>query len=109
MIATLLVIMWIMVAVFVAWFLVNLLKPLADGLDKLIGVIDRFRKVIFDSQIDVIQVRKSDRLADLDIEIASAKFGHDERKAAIELEYLKKHGRLMITAQRKALRTEVTK
>ena len=107
MIAMLLIFFWLLTAVFIAWFLVNLLEPLTTGLDKLVGVLDHFRKVIFNSQMDVIQLRKSDRLADLDVDIAHAKFDHDSQRAAIELELLKQQGRLMITAQREAMKSEV--
>lgn len=87
--------------------MVNLLEPLSNGLDKLIGVLDHFRKFIFDSQMDVIQLRKSDKLADLDVDIAHAKFDHDSQRAAIELELFKQQGRLMIAAQRASLKSEV--
>ena len=107
MITILLTIFWIILFVFIAWFLVNFLEPLATGLDKLVNVLDHFRKLIFDSQMDAIQIRKSDRLVDLDVDIAQAKFEHDSQRAVIELEMLKQQGRLMLRAQREAMRSEV--
>ena len=113
--------------VFLVWFLVNLLEPLAEGLDRLVQVLDRLRKVIFDSRIDDIQVKKSDKMSDLDVEIAGARFEHDRQKALIALDRIQdvtdievidkahklkmsqKYGRLMLHAQREAMKNEVTK
>lgn len=104
---------------FLAWGFIMLLTPLADGLDKLVGVLDRFRRVIFDSQMDSIQVKKSGQLLDLDVEIARAKFEYDQQKALIDLELLqaqidimvvertsqleKQYGQLMIKSHREQM------
>lgn len=71
---------------FLIWGAVVLLAPLADGLDRLVGVLDHFRKVMFKSQLNVIQVRKTDKLADIDVDVALAKFHHDRDKGQIALE-----------------------
>jgi len=113
--------------VFLVWFLVNLLEPLASGLDSLVKVLDRLRKVIFDSRIDDIQVKKSDKMSDLDVEIAGARFEHDRQKALIALDRIQdvtdievidkahklkmsqRYGRMMLHAQREAMKSEVSK
>ena len=59
MIAILILALLIPISLLGAWYLINLLESLANGLDKLVNVLDRLRRVIFDSQMDVIQVRKS--------------------------------------------------
>ncbi|MCB0227525.1 MAG: hypothetical protein KDI02_27765, partial [Anaerolineae bacterium] len=67
-----------------AWAMVLLLAPLVEGLDGLVRVLDRLRKVIFDSQMDAIQVQKSEKLANIDVDMAGAKFEHDREKALRE-------------------------
>ncbi|MCB0175804.1 MAG: hypothetical protein KDJ97_35195 [Anaerolineae bacterium] len=112
---------------FIVWGAVMLLGPLADGLDKLVSVVDHFRKVMFDSRIDVIQVKKSDRMSDIDVEAAQAQLNHSNRKTlliqdrlrdvtdlevverAYKLKMSQKYGRLMLHAQREAMRKGVTK
>lgn len=124
MIFFLLVIFWTALVLFTLMVLISLLVPLADGLDKLVSVLDHLRKVLFDSQMDAIQVRKSDKLADLDVDIAGAKFEHDRNKALIALDRIQdvtdievierahklkmsqRYGRLMLHAQREALKSE---
>lgn len=111
----------------VTWGVVLLLEPLATGLDSLVKVLDRLRKVIFDSRMDDIQVRKSDRLSDVDVDIASARFEHDREKALIVRERLRdvtdieviekanklkmsqQYGQLMIKTHRRQVKREVQK
>lgn len=112
---------------FIVWGAVMLLGPLADGLDKLVSVVDHFRKVMFDSRIDVIQVKKSDKLAVIDVDIAQARFEHDKEKALIALDRIQdvtdieviekanklklseQYGRLMIKNHRRQMKREASK
>lgn len=89
---------------FLAWGFIMLLTPLADGLDKLVGVLDRFRRVIFDSQMDSIQVKKSGRIFDLDVEIARAKFEYDQQKAFLDLELLQAQTDITVVERTNQLR-----
>ena len=121
----LIVLFWVLLTLFVLWFLSHLLFTLSESLDRLVTTLDNLRKVIFNSGMDMVQVRKSDKLADLDVEIAGAKFEHDRSKALIALEriqdvtdlevierarrlkMLQEQGRLSLRAQREALKSEV--
>ena len=121
----LIVLFWTFLTLFVLWFLSHLLFTLSESLDRLVTTLDNLRKVIFNSGMDMVQVRKSDKLADLDVEIAGAKFEHDRSKALIALEriqdvtdlevierahrlkMLQEQGRLSLRAQREALKSEV--
>ena len=121
----LIVLFWTFLTLFVLWFLSHLLFTLSESLDRLVTTLDNLRKVIFNSGMDAVQVRKSDKLADLDVEIAGAKFEHDRSKALIALEriqdvtdlevierahrlkMLQEQGRLSLRAQREALKSEV--
>lgn len=107
---------------FLVWGVVMLLDPLANGLDKLVGVLDHLRKVIFDSQMDTIQVKKSDKMSDIDVEAAQAQLNHSNKKSllvqdrlrdvtdlevverAYKLKMSQRYGRLMLHAQREAIK-----
>ena len=121
----LIVLFWTFLTLFVLWFLSHLLFTLSESLDRLVTTLDNLRKVIFNSGMDMVQVRKSDKLADLDVDIAGAKFEHDRSKALIALDriqdvtdlevierahrlkMLQEQGRLSLRAQREALKSEV--
>ena len=121
----LIILFWVLLTLFVLWVLSHLLFTFSESLDRLVTTLDHFRKVVFDAGMDTIQVRKSDKLADLDVEIAGAKFEHDRSKALIALEriqdvtdlevierahrlkMLQEQGRLSLRAQREALKSEV--
>ena len=123
----LIILFWTFLTLFVLWVLSHLLFTFSESLDRLVTTLDNLRKVIFNSGMDMVQVRKSDKLADLDVEIAHAKFEHDRSKALIALEriqdvtdlevverahrlkILQEQGRLSLRAQREALKSEVTK
>lgn len=122
----LIILFWTFLALFVLWFLSHLLFTFSESLDRLVTTLDNLRKVIFNSGMDMVQVRKSDKLADLDVEIAGARFEHDRQKALIALDRIQdvtdievieranklklsqNYGRLMLHAQREAMKSEVT-
>ena len=74
-----------------------------------------------------VQVKKSDKMSDLDVEIAGARFEHDRQKALIALDRIQdvtdievidkahklkmsqRYGRMMLHAQREAMKSEVSK
>ena len=121
----LIILFWTFLTLFVLWVLSHLLFTFSESLDRLVTTLDNLRKVIFNSGMDMVQVRKSDKLADLDVEIAGAKFEHDRSKALIALEriqdvtdlevierahrlkMLQEQGRLSLRAQREAMKSEV--
>ncbi|MCB0210741.1 MAG: hypothetical protein KDJ52_15485, partial [Anaerolineae bacterium] len=121
----LIILFWTFLTLFVLWVLSHLLFTFSESLDRLVTTLDNLRKVIFNSGMDMVQVRKSDKLADLDVEIAGAKFEHDRSKALIALDriqdvtdlevierahrlkMLQEQGRLSLRAQREALKSEV--
>ena len=121
----LIILFWTFLTLFVLWVLSHLLFIFSESLDRLVTTLDNLRKVIFNSGMDMVQVRKSDKLADLDVEIAGAKFEHDRSKALIALDriqdvtdlevierahrlkMLQEQGRLSLRAQREALKSEV--
>ena len=61
----LIVLFWTFLTLFVLWFLSHLLFTLSESLDRLVTTLDNLRKVIFNSGMDAVQVRKSEKLADL--------------------------------------------
>ena len=125
MIFFLIVLFWTFLTLFVLWVLSHLLFTFSESLDRLVATLDNLRKVIFNSGMDMVQVRKSDKLADLDVDIAGAKFEHDRNKALIALDriqdvtdlevierahrlkVLQEQGRLSLRAKREAMKSEV--
>ena len=121
----LIILFWTFLTLFVLWVLSHLLFTFSESLDRLVTTLDNLRKVIFNSGMDMVQVRKSDKLADLDVEIAGAKFEHDRSKALIaldriqdvtdlevierahKLKMLQEQGRLSLRAKREAMKSEV--
>ena len=123
----LIVLFWVLLTLFILWFLAHLLFTFSESLDRLVTTLDHFRKVAFDAGMDTIQVKKSDRMSDIDVEAAQAQLDHSRNKALIALDRIQdvtdleviqrvenfkmsqRYARLMLHAKREAMRNEVIK